>query len=400
MNALLEQLTHDSVCLLKDMVSIPSASFGEEQVCSLISGFLDRCGTPHLREGNNLVIPSRKFDPEKKTLMLAAHIDTVPPCSGYSFDPYTPDYGSAMAAIPGASYSPAEGYNFICGLGSNDDGASVAAMTAAFRYLDGTDTGINTVLVLSAEEERSGKNGMEHIWKNFPGIIRKAVKASDTLHFRHPDWALVGEPTGMKAATSERGLLVVDATAEGVSGHAARCEGTNALYIAVDDIQRLRQHRFSKVSDTMGETILNVTQINAGKAHNIIPDRCTFTIDIRPTERYTGPELLDELQGICSSRLEARNLGNRSSATPAGSLLMECIAQEGIGTYSSPTTSDWMRIGCDAVKIGPGESSRSHRKDEFVYISEIQDAVQRYISIITRLSGLAAGNADRAAADI
>lgn len=400
MNTLLEQHIHDSVRLLKEMVSIPSASFGEEQVCSHISGFLDRCGTAHLREGNNLVIPCRTFDPGRKTLMLAAHIDTVPPCSGYSFDPYSPDYESAMQVIPGASYSPAEGYNFICGLGSNDDGASVAAMTAAFRYLYCTDTGINTVLVLSAEEERSGKNGMEHIWKNFPEIIRKAVKAPDSLHFMHPDWALVGEPTGMKAATSERGLLVLDATAEGVSGHAARCEGTNALYIAVDDIQRLRQHRFMKVSDTMGETILNVTQINAGKAHNIIPDRCTFTIDIRPTERYAGPELLEELQGICRSRLEARNLRNRSSATPPGSLLMEYIAQEGIGTYSSPTTSDWMRIGCDAVKIGPGESSRSHRKDEFVYVSEIRDAVNKYISIISGMARLAAWNGKDTTADI
>ena len=228
----------------------------------------------------------------------------------------------------------------------------------------------NLILVLSCEEERSGKNGMTGLW---PELAQKV------------DFAIVGEPTGMKAATSERGLLVIDATAHGISGHAARNEGENALYKALEDIERLRSHVFEKVSPRMGKVNINVTQIKAGTAHNVIPDRCDFVIDIRPTEQYSNEEILNELQEICTSELKPRNLANRSSATFEDSPLQKAAEALGIETFSSPTTSDWMRIGCDAVKMGPGDSARSHRKDEFVFVEEIRNGIETYIQYIRNL---------------
>jgi acetylornithine deacetylase len=189
----------------------------------------------------------------------------------------------------------------------------------------------------------------------------------------------------MKAATSERGLLVIDAEAKGVSGHAARNEGINALYIALDDIRTLRSHEFVKVSEKMGKVHLNVTQIQAGCAHNVIPDSCRFVIDIRPNEKYTNCEILRMLQEICGSTLTARNLENRSSATFEDSTLQKVAEALGIETFSSPTTSDWMRIDCDAVKMGPGDSARSHKKDEYITVKEIKDAVKTYIKFITNI---------------
>ena len=263
----------------------------------------------------------------------------------------------------------------IQGLGSNDDGASVVSMIAVFRYfsshvIPSESTTPNLLLVLTCEEERSGINGMTGLWSQLKDKV---------------DFAIVGEPTCMKAATAERGLLVIDATAHGVSGHAARNEGINAISIALEDIKALQNHVFEKISQRMGKVNLNVTQINAGTAHNVIPDICTFVIDIRPTEQYSNEEILNELQGICKSELKARNLSNRSSATFTDSKLQKAADKLGIETFSSPTTSDWMRISCDAVKMGPGDSSRSHRKDEFVYVKEVEDGIKTYIEYIQKL---------------
>jgi acetylornithine deacetylase len=250
-------------------------------------------------------------------------------------------------------------------------------MIAAYRFFSdtiGSEAGVNTcpttpnlTLVLTCEEERSGKCGMTGLWGKRLNRI---------------DYAIVGEPTEMKAATSERGLLVIDATAHGISGHAARNEGKNALYIALEDIERLRKHEFSKVSPKMGKVNINVTQINAGSAHNVIPDRCHFVIDIRPTEQYTNEEILEELQKICASELKARNLANHSSATHEDSPLQKTAEDLGIETFSSATTSDWMRITCDAIKMGPGDSNRSHRKDEYVTFQEIEGGIEGYIQFI------------------
>ena len=353
-NTHIATLTDESITLLKEMIAIPSPSFNEDEVCSHICKWLSSKGIEHERVGNN-IIAEHVTDSSNPTLMLCAHIDTVSPCEGYSFDPYKPEN------------SP-EGV--IQGLGSNDDGASVVAMIAAYRYFIG-QTRINLTLVLTCEEERSGKDGMTGLWGKRLNRI---------------DYAIVGEPTGMKAATSERGLLVIDATAHGVSGHAARNEGKNALYIALEDIERLRRHEFTKISPKMGKANLNVTQISAGSAHNVIPDRCDFVIDIRPTEQYSNEEILQELQAICESELKPRNLANRSSATHEGSPLQKTAERMGIETFSSATTSDWMRITCDAIKMGPGDSNRSHRKDEYVTVEEISEGIEKYIQFIISFS--------------
>ena len=345
-------LTSEAVALLKEMVAIPSPSFREDAVCSHISDWMTSKGIQHERMGNNIVA-ERIVDPGQPTLMLCAHIDTVEPCEGYSFDPYNPENCPE---------------DMVQGLGSNDDGASVVSMLGAYRSFAVAQ--VNLILVLTCEEERSGEDGMTGLWPQLKSKI---------------DYAIVGEPTGMKAATSERGLLVIDAIAHGVSGHAARNEGKNALYIALEDIETLRKYEFGKVSPKMGKVNLNVTQINAGSAHNVIPDRCDFVIDIRPTEQYSNQEILAELQKICKSELKARNLSNRSSATYEDSKLQVVAEKLGIETFSSATTSDWMRISCDAIKMGPGESTRSHRKDEFVYVDEIRNAIETYIEFINTL---------------
>ncbi len=397
---IIQGLTYEAVDLLKEMIAIPSPSFHEDQVCSHISDWLASKGVEHERIGNN-IIAEHVVDPSKPTLMLCAHIDTVSPCEGYTFDPYKPE-------------NCPEG--MIQGLGSNDDGASAVSMIAVFRFFGhtiGSGAGVknnpshsfgagvrcksplgflpiahspcgqggstvfntcpttpNITLALTCEEERSGKGGMTGLWGKRLNRI---------------DYAIVGEPTGMKAATSERGLLVIDATAHGISGHAARNEGRNALYIALEDIERLRKHEFAKVSQKMGKVNLNVTQINAGSAHNVIPDRCDFVIDIRPTEQYSNEEILQELQAVCESELKPRNLANRSSATHEGSILQKTAEKMGIETFSSATTSDWMRITCDAIKMGPGDSNRSHRKDEYVTIEEIREGIETYIKFIRSL---------------
>ena len=376
----------EAVELLREMVAIPSPSFSESAVCGHISGWMTDHGMEHERIGNNIVA-EHITDPSRPVLMLCAHIDTVSPSEGYEFDPYEPHYDVAadvISRMTGLEIGPED---IVAGLGSNDDGASVVSMIAAYRHFcsqgsmvstAGVPAEKNIILVLSCEEERSGRNGMTGLWGK-----RLCRRGEETEGCTPVDLAIVGEPTGMKAATAERGLLVIDAIAHGVSGHAARNEGENALYIALDDISKLRGHRFERVSERMGKVNLNVTQINAGTAHNVIPDRCGFVIDIRPTEKYTNEELMEELQGICRSELKARNLANRSSATFSGSPLQRVAEKLGIETFSSPTTSDWMRISCDAVKMGPGESSRSHRPNEFVFVKEIEDGIRTYIDFIT-----------------
>ena len=390
----IQRLTAEAVELLKDMIAIPSPSFSESAVCEHISGWLSERDIEHRRVGNN-IIAEHITDPSMPTLMLCAHIDTVSPAEGYGFDPYEPHYDVAADMIGSATGQDVGPEDIVAGLGSNDDGASVVAMIAAYRYFTqsfwsavevGNDPSHsfvvgptpcgqggstkNLMLVLTCEEERSGRNGMTGLW---PELASKV------------DFAIVGEPTGMKAATAERGLLVIDATAYGVSGHAARNEGENALYKAMEDIMKLRSHVFGKVSPRMGKVNLNVTQINAGSAHNVIPERCEFVIDIRPTEQYSNEEILEELQGICQSELKPRNLANRSSATFEGSPLQRTAEAMGIETFSSPTTSDWMRITCDAIKMGPGESARSHKKDEFVFVKEIEKGIETYIEFIKSL---------------
>ena len=375
----LQKMTRSAADLLMEMISIPSVSFKEEKVADfLYTRLSERAGRLNDRHkvigkkgeivverfANNIVLYRNDFASDKETLMLNSHIDTVEPAATYTFDPF----------------SPFEKDGCIYGLGSNDDGGSVVSQINAFFYLNGERIGaeavepellnVNLMLVLSAEEERSGQNGMSKFVEEF--------------HIQ-PTCAIIGEPTGMEAAVAERGLLVLDGCATGVSGHAARNEGVNALYIALDDIQRLRNFEFAKKSPLMGDVKLTVTQLNCGTVHNVVPDKATFVVDIRPTEQYNNQEILDILQKEVKSSLVARNLKNRSSATPGEHILMRTVEKLQIPVQISATTSDWMKFPRPAVKIGPGLSARSHKADEFIRIDELAGGIEGYINFIKNI---------------
>ena len=357
-------LHEDSIQLLRQMVRIPSLSGQEAAVAACVREALASYGIACEEIGGNVLALNRRFDPSRPTLALDAHLDTVPVNNGYTRDPY--DSGNDP--------------DTVFGLGSNDDGGSVVSMIAAFRHFYDREMPVNLMLILSREEEVSGPDGTR--WLFAPdGFFASGGR------YPMPRWVIVGEPTCMRLASSERGLLVLDGEAQGVSGHAARGEGVNALYIALDDIAALRAHTFSRHSPLMGDVRLSVTQIEAGQAHNVIPDRCRFVVDIRPTEQYTNEEIVAELQDFCKSTLKARNLLNRSSATRDGSPLLRTAQALGIETFSSPTTSDWMRIPVDSVKMGPGDSSRSHKADEYIRTQEIREGIDKYIEFIETFYG-------------
>lgn len=355
-----DAILEDSLELLRKMVAIPSFSKEEQAVSALVCGFLSECGIGYEMVGRNILAANFRFDPHKPTLVLDAHLDTVRPAESYTRDPF--DAGTDTGTI--------------FGLGSNDDGGSVVSMIAAFRHFHGRDIPVNLFLSLTVEEEISGTEGAAYVYGG-SGFFKGCS----------PLYVIIGEPTGMKAATSERGLIVLDGTAAGVSGHAAREEGVNALYIALDDIAALRSHRFAKHSGIMGDVKLNVTQMECGTAHNVIPDTCRFVVDVRPTDVYRNSEVVEELRSICKSALEPRSLRHASSATYVGSPLLAAAADMQIETFSSPTTSNWMLTGCDSIKMGPGDSARSHRADEFIKVSEIEDAVNRYTKYIETFYG-------------
>ncbi len=346
--------TQQAADLLRQLIAIPSFS-GEEsaRVQHLLNFFKNKQMTVQLIE-NNLLLRQPHHDSNKPTLMLNSHLDTVQPATGYTFNPHQPPQSSTH----------------IYGLGSNDAGASVVSLLYTFLHYYNTQLPFNLLLALTAEEENSGPKGMRYLWPQ----IKEEV-----------DMAIIGEPTQMQGAIAERGLLVIDAVAKGKSGHAARNEGINALYIALEDINTLRNFQFDKISPTMGNVKLTVTQINSGTQHNVVPDLCNYVIDIRPTELYNNPELMELLQAQVQSQLTARNLTNRSSATPATHPLMKAVEQLSIETYLSPTTSDWMRITCPAIKMGPGHSSRSHQADEYILIDELKQGIDGYIKYIQQL---------------
>lgn len=347
---------NEATNLLRNLVSLPSFSGEENLRADYLVNYFSQRGIKVERIENNLIVKQPHFDSSKPTFMLNSHIDTVRPAKGYTFDPFSPPISD----------------EYVYGLGSNDAGASVVCLLQTFLHFYTHVLPFNLLLVLSAEEENSGVNG-----------IRKL-----TSELSFVDFAIVGEPTGMRAAIAERGLLVIDGEAKGKSGHAARNEGINAIYIALEDIKTLQSVKFSKLSPSMGEVKLTVTQINAGTQHNVVPDTCTFVVDIRPTDCYTNSEIMEELQAMTKSKLVARSLTNKSSGTPHDHILMTNLNRLGIETYVSPTTSDWMRIHCPAIKMGPGESERSHQSDEFVFVKELQQGVEGYINFINELTSM------------
>lgn len=353
MNKYVEQAT----ALLRAIIKIPSFSGEESHRADFLIDFFKNRGISSERIDNNLIFKQADHDDSKPTLMLNSHLDTVRPASGYTFDPFEAPLSDTH----------------VYGLGSNDAGASGVSMIYTFLHFYKKKLPFNLMLVLSAEEENSGPSGMTSLWK----VLSEKV-----------NFAIIGEPTGMRAAIAERGLLVIDGVATGVSGHAARNEGVNALYIALEDIETLKNAKFEKISPAMGEVKLTVTQIQAGTQHNVVPDKCSFVVDIRPTDLYSNPEILHLLQTQVKSKLTARNLTNKSSGTPADHILLKAANQLRIETYVSPTTSDWMRITCPAVKMGPGESERSHQADEFVLIGELEQGVKGYIRYIEKLTDI------------
>ena len=356
MKQLQNKYLNEATNMLRKLISIQSFSGEENLRADFITSYFFERNIEVERICNNIIVKQSSFDPSKPTFMLNSHLDTVQPAKGYTFDPFNPPLSD----------------KYVHGLGSNDAGSSVVSLLQTFLHFYNETLPFNLLLVLSAEEENSGVNGMRKLAKELSYV----------------DYAIVGEPTGMKAAIAERGLLVIDGVAEGKSGHAARDEGVNAIYIALEDIKKLLSVKFEKVSSAMGEVKLTVTQINAGTQHNVVPDTCTFVVDIRPTDCYTNPEIMNLLQSIVDSKLTARSLTNKSSGTPQDHVLMRCLDKLDIEKYVSPTTSDWMRLNCPAIKMGPGESERSHQSDEFVLIQEINQGINGYISFVKELASV------------
>lgn len=353
-----ESLTLRAVELLDSLISSPSLSRNEETAAEKVEEHLARNGAAPVRVGNNVYAFPALYNPARPTLLLNSHIDTVKPAAGYTLDPFTPLHRDGK----------------IYGLGSNDAGASVVSLTETFLSLQREQLAVNLLLALSAEEEVSGKNGMEALLSHFR---ENDIKI---------DMAIVGEPTSLEAAIGERGLLVLDGVVQGRSGHAARNEGINAIYKAIDDIDKLRNFRFDKTSSTLGEIKVTVTQIEAGTQHNVVPGECRFVVDVRTTDAYTNAETADILQGVVESSLTPRSTRLAASVIGADHPLVKAATALGAKAVVSPTLSDRALMhGIPALKIGPGDSARSHTADEYIYEKEITDAITFYHKLITSL---------------
>ena len=340
---------------LKSLISIQSFSTEENETATYISGVLDYEGIQSNRLHNNVYATNFHFDVAKPTLLLNSHHDTVKPNKGYSRDPFHP--------------AVEEGKLF--GLGSNDAGGCLVSLMAAFVYFyHKEDLPYNIVFAATAEEEISGKNGVELLLPQLQKI----------------DFAIVGEPTQMQMAVAERGLLVVDCVAEGVAGHAARGEGMNALYIALEDIQRLRSLKFEKESLLLGSNRITATVIETpNKQHNVVPSECRFVVDIRVNELTSFDEILNILSQNMQSRFEPRSMRMQPSSISLDHPLVRAGLHLGKSYYGSPTTSDVALMPFPALKIGPGDSARSHTADEYIFIQEIQDGVKGYIDFLKTL---------------
>lgn len=344
--------------LLERLIATPSLSREESQTAGLLYDFLHREGVREEdlhRENNNVWAYNRYFDPGKPTLLLNSHHDTVKPNESWSRDPFLPE-----RTPDGVLY----------GLGSNDAGASVVSLAAAFLHFYGVpDLNYNLCLALTAEEEISGKLGVESILPHLGPI----------------SFAIVGEPTGMHLAIAERGLMVVDCIAHGKAGHAAREEGDNAIYRAMEDIAWFRDYRFPKKSELFGEVKMSVTVISAGTQHNVIPAECRFTVDIRVTDRYANEEVLGIIREHVKSEVTARSTRLKSSYIDPDHPIVAAGLALGRNTYGSPTTSDQALLPMPSLKMGPGDSARSHTADEYIRISEIEEGIGQYIAMLERV---------------
>ena len=350
----IEQYTQEAIELLKLLIATPSLSKEEDKTADVLITFLRKHNQYPKRVGNNLILQSDNPDPVKPTVLLNSHHDTVKPAKGWERSPFQPT---------------CEG-DLLYGLGSNDAGASLVSLLVSYLYLHNKhDLPVNLVWVGSAEEEISGKNGI----------------ASVLEHLGRIDAAIVGEPTKMQMAIAEKGLMVIDGEAQGKAGHAARNEGVNALYIALNDIQTIKSFSFDLTSTLLGPTQATVTHIHAGYQHNVVPDRCTFVIDVRTNERYANQEVYELLQAKVKSQLTPRSFRLNSSSIPQDHPLVKTGLDMGLSMYGSPTLSDQALMPYPSLKMGPGDSARSHTADEYITLSEIREGISVYISLLTRV---------------
>lgn len=347
--------TNDAVTLLKELIAIPSVSRNEDKAADKLSEYLNLWGLPHGRDGNNLWVGCPDWDNNRPTIMLNAHIDTVKPVSTWTRDPFLPTQEGDM----------------IYGLGSNDCGGGLVSLLQTYRIMLHRPRNYNLLWVASAEEEVSGANGFSRVLSKLPNI---AV-------------AIVGEPTGMQPAIAEKGLMVIDGYAYGKSGHAARNEGVNAIYEALDDLVWLRDYKFRKSSPLLGPTKMTVTVVESGTQHNVIPDTLHFVIDVRTNEFYQNEYLFEFLcKKMTKCELKARSFRLHSSSIPQDHPLIRRCMEHGMQPFGSPTLSDQALMPFPSFKLGPGDSSRSHSADEYIKISEIQQAIDTYVSLLDGLT--------------
>ena len=345
-----EQYVSDAVQLLKKLIATPSVSSNEKDAADIMEQTIRSYGFEPQREANNLWIIDPHYDESRPTLLLNAHIDTVKPVASWSRDPFSPDVEDGV----------------LYGLGSNDCGGGLCSLLQIFRMLTEKPQSYNLVYLASAEEEVSGKDGITRALPLLP----------------HIDLAIVGEPTGMNPAVAEKGLMVLDVIAHGKSGHAARNEGVNAIYEALDDMRWIRDYKFEKVSEFLGPTKMTLTVVNAGTQHNVIPDKCTMLVDIRTNEFYDNEEVYEFIRQHLKSEVKAHSFRLKSSRIdPEHPLIRKCVAM-GMKPFGSPTLSDQALMHFPSFKLGPGESSRSHSANEFIRISEIRDAIAKYETLL------------------
>ena len=350
----IQALADDAIKLLIQLIKTQSFSREEADTAVILVDFLVRRGIPAQRQGNNVWVKSRTWDPEKPALLLNSHHDTVRPGVAWTYPPLG-------ATLKGDK---------LTGLGSNDAGASAVSLLAVFRYFYERPTAFNLICAITAEEEISGANGIKSILSELGKI----------------DLGLVGEPTGMNAAIAEKGLLVLDGVARGRTGHAARDEGENALYKALDDVAWLRSYQFPQVSALLGPVKMTVTQIQAGTQHNVVPDECRYVVDIRTNECYANEEILALVQAHVQAEITPRSTHLQSSGLPLAHPLVQKAVAMGKTTYGSPTLSDQALMRFPTLKMGPGDSARSHVPDEYILLSEIREGIADYIKLLTGFS--------------
>lgn len=351
---MIEKLIQDSTSLLRDLIRIPSFSKEENKTADAIERFLQQRGVKTFRKLNNVWAYNKYYDADKPTILLNSHHDTVKPNTGYTRNPFSPD------VVDGKLF----------GLGSNDAGGCLVSLVATFLYFYAReDLRYNFCIATTAEEEISGINGLELVIPDLGPL----------------DFAIVGEPTLMQLAVAERGLMVLDCTAHGKAGHAAREEGDNAIYKALKDIEWFTSYRFPKESEEFGVIKMSVTVIHAGSQHNVVPASCEFVVDIRVTDAYRNEEVLDIIRQHVSCEVKPRSVRLKPSSIPKDHPVVQAGLALGRETYGSPTTSDQALLDIPSLKLGPGDSARSHMADEFIHLDEISKGIGLYIDILSRV---------------